>query len=139
VRKTKKPEVARRTKKPKEESLEMIFACLHCFDFVRDPRVLFNGAYCERCLDARGRRAEEDASYHLHGARRCAIPGCRNHTDERVFVGDLCSPCHGYVFRNRGEHSQAYRNEVVKASLRKISAWMTAYRARERELRRGGG
>src|SRR5271157_4526851 len=52
---------------------------------------------------------------------KCLIPGCSNHSDEGSFVGDLCMPCHSYIVANDGVHSQAYRNEIAKAELRRIS------------------
>ena len=48
---------------------------------------------------------------HLRGARRCAVPGCLNHSDQGVFRGDFCAPCYDYVVKNEGRHSQAYRND----------------------------
>lgn len=97
--------------------------CRHC----RKPKLskdLLNGEYCAGCSRLLFRRISVSfpGMYeHLRGARRCAIPGCANHTDEGRFVGELCSPCHSYITLNKGTHSQAYRNEVFKAELRAIA------------------
>lgn len=45
---------------------------------------------------------------------RCAVAGCKNHSDEGEFVGDLCCPCWNFVTRGGDAvgSSQAYRNAV---------------------------
>lgn len=30
-------------------------------------------------------------------SRKCIVHGCKNHTDQGAFVGDLCSPCHSMI------------------------------------------
>lgn len=95
--------------------------CRHC-QKPKHPYSLLNGDYCEMCVEnhavmiIRAVRAS-----HLVGARKCLIPGCQNHTDEGKFIGDLCFPCHDYVFKNKGVDSQAYRNEITKSNLRMAS------------------
>ena len=42
--------------------------------------------------------------------RECIVKGCENHANQGVFVGDLCSPCHGFITTGEGVYSQAYRN-----------------------------
>ena len=44
--------------------------------------------------------------------KRCIVLNCENHTNEGDFVGELCSPCHGYITKGTGTCSQAYRNAV---------------------------
>lgn len=41
---------------------------------------------------------------------KCIVKDCENHKHQGRFVGDLCSPCHAFITRNEGKHSQAYRN-----------------------------
>ncbi len=48
-------------------------------------------------------------------------------------MGDLCSPCHSYLVHNDGTHSQAYRNELVKANLRELSGWVTGSSSEARD------
>ena len=48
---------------------------------------------------------------------KCIVKGCKNHSDQGHFVGELCWPCHEYISRGEGRYSQAYRNcqaEVLK-------------------------
>lgn len=45
--------------------------------------------------------------------KRCIVLECTNHTDEGDFVGELCSPCHGFITKGTGTHSQAYRNAIT--------------------------
>lgn len=48
---------------------------------------------------------------------KCIVKDCTNHRDQGLFTGDLCYPCHAYISRGEGIHSQAYRNtqaEVLK-------------------------
>ena len=40
----------------------------------------------------------------------CIVKGCINDKSQGRFVGDLCSPCHEYITKAEGRHSQAYRN-----------------------------
>jgi hypothetical protein len=93
--------------------------CLNC----QELKVLssfLNGAYCVKCVVDRCPDGPR-----LRGARRCLIPGCANHTDEGDFVGDLCGPCHSYLVKNKGVHSQAYRNERAKAGWRAIGLYLS--------------
>jgi len=83
------------------------------------PRELFNASYCPSCYNRLcvGER--------MAGSRRCVVPGCTNRTDEGGFRGEFCSPCFNYIVRGGGSSrnpSQAYRNELVKANLRELSA-----------------
>ena len=41
---------------------------------------------------------------------RCIVKDCKNHEHEGKFVGSLCFPCHEYITKAEGRHSQAYRN-----------------------------
>ena len=41
---------------------------------------------------------------------RCIVKDCKNHEHEGKFVGSLCFPCHEYITKADGRHSQAYRN-----------------------------
>ena len=41
---------------------------------------------------------------------RCIVKDCKNHDHEGKFVGSLCFPCHEYITKAEGRHSQAYRN-----------------------------
>jgi hypothetical protein len=47
--------------------------------------------------------------------KRCLVLNCENHTDEGDFVGDLCSPCYGFITKGTGTCSQAYRNAMATA------------------------
>lgn len=50
-------------------------------------------------------------------ARSCIVYRCENHSDEGVFIGDLCGPCHAFVASpfKASRYSQAYRNAVRMA------------------------
>ena len=83
-------------------------------------------------IKTKGRSAAsyEPAKTSLRG-RRCLIPGCANRTNQGLFIGRLCYPCYSYLIENKGIHSQAYRNELVKSSFRafaclKIRQWAGA-------------
>lgn len=41
---------------------------------------------------------------------KCAVKDCANHTDEGLFVGFLCNPCHTFIKGDGGLYSQAHRN-----------------------------
>ena len=41
---------------------------------------------------------------------RCIVKDCQNHEHQGRFIGSLCSPCHEYITKGEGRHSQAYRN-----------------------------
>jgi hypothetical protein len=41
---------------------------------------------------------------------KCIVKNCQNHEHEGRFIGQLCSPCFGYLSTEEGVHSQAYRN-----------------------------
>jgi hypothetical protein len=41
---------------------------------------------------------------------KCIVKNCQNHEHEGRFIGQLCSPCFGYISTEEGVHSQAYRN-----------------------------
>ena len=41
---------------------------------------------------------------------RCIVKDCKNHEHEGKFVGSFCFPCHEYITKAEGRHSQAYRN-----------------------------
>lgn len=41
---------------------------------------------------------------------KCIVKDCKNHEHEGQFIGSLCSPCHTYITKGDGTHSQAYRN-----------------------------
>ena len=71
-----------------------------------------NNCYCDACW------AKVCNGVPLDYSVKCVIPGCLNRTDQGGFNGDLCSPCHSYLITGKGTHSQAYRNELVKANFR---------------------
>lgn len=48
--------------------------------------------------------------------RKCIVKECQNHTDEGLFIGNLCMPCHEYITEGTGRHSQAYRNATAARS-----------------------
>ena len=41
---------------------------------------------------------------------KCAVEGCENHSDEGLFRGLLCNPCHSFIAGDKKVFSQAYRN-----------------------------
>ncbi len=41
---------------------------------------------------------------------KCIAQHCTNHSDQGLFIGGLCSPCHEYITTGQGVYSQAYRN-----------------------------
>lgn len=43
---------------------------------------------------------------------KCIVKDCPNHTHEGKFIHDLCAPCHEFITRGEGKHSQAYRNSM---------------------------
>lgn len=49
--------------------------------------------------------------------KKCIVNGCKNHTDEGTFVGDLCMPCHQFITIGIGTHSQMFRNALAASSL----------------------
>lgn len=105
--------------------------CLHCQTLL-PPTSLFNGSFCEGCLELKHDEVLAGYhSYHLGGARRCEIPGCKNHTDEGCFVGQFCSPCYNYIVgKSVGSEwnwSQAYHNELVKANFRTLAGMSSVY------------
>jgi len=86
--------------------------CLHC----RKKRDEAMNGYCQVCLNLIG-----DCNMgQLRGRRRCLVMDCSNHTDQELFVGDLCAPCHVFVMKGEGRYSQAFRN-----SLRAIATDLT--------------
>jgi hypothetical protein len=87
--------------------------CQHCQKSTPLKKLL-NGQYCLSCVTYCTNLAINGIKFRLRGARSCVIPGCDNRTDQGDFVGDLCSPCHSYITRNEGTHSQAYRNEILE-------------------------
>jgi hypothetical protein len=44
---------------------------------------------------------------------KCKVKDCENHTDQGVFVGFLCMPCHTFLTIGEGTYSQLYRNTVA--------------------------
>jgi hypothetical protein len=51
-----------------------------------------------------GHREPRQASH------KCIVKNCENHANQGRFVGDLCTPCHGFITTGEGVYSQAYRN-----------------------------
>lgn len=41
---------------------------------------------------------------------KCFVKDCKNHAHEGMFLGGLCGPCHEFIAKGEGTHSQAYRN-----------------------------
>jgi hypothetical protein len=78
--------------------------CLHCGNKRLDS---MNG-YCEKCLSLSC--GDSDEILALKGRRRCIVKDCQNYTDQGLFVGDLCMPCHRFVTVGEGAHSQIFRN-----------------------------
>jgi len=62
--------------------------------------------YCGACTQLAGEGVE------LQGRTKCAVEGCANYTDQGLFVGDFCAPCHDFVVGDGGKYSQAYRNSL---------------------------
>lgn len=54
---------------------------------------------------------------------KCKVKDCENHTDQGVFVGFLCMPCHTFLTIGEGTYSQLYRNTVA-AEREKVAQWM---------------
>jgi len=104
------------------------FSCINC-DGPTCPLELGrnNGCYCNRCYNI----VAGDFGLPLKSLE-CHIPGCGNRTDQGTFRGRFCAPCYDYIVKGEGTHSQAYRNELVKANFRTLSAALhqafTAYR-----------
>lgn len=44
--------------------------------------------------------------------KQCIVPHCENTSDQGLFVGDLCSPCHQFITTWVPDYSQAYRNHL---------------------------
>jgi hypothetical protein len=44
--------------------------------------------------------------------KKCIVGNCKNTSDLRTFVGDLCAPCYEFVTCGEGRYSQAYRNSL---------------------------
>jgi hypothetical protein len=63
---------------------------------------------------------------------KCIVKNCQNHEHEGRFIGQLCSPCFGYLSTEEGVHSQAYRNvqklvEQEREECAKVAdAWQSA-------------
>jgi len=51
---------------------------------------------------------------------KCVVMGCTNQKHEGEFNGKLCSPCFQYLVNGRGIYSQAYRNDMLKKSLKEF-------------------
>ena len=61
---------------------------------------------------------------------KCIIKNCVNKKDAGRFVGDICGSCYIYLAENKGNTSQAYRNEQELIGLIK-----NAFRQKLRESR----
>ena len=48
---------------------------------------------------------------------KCIVKDCQNEHGEGVFFGLLCSPCHAFITKGEGKHSQMYRNAAPAAML----------------------
>jgi len=51
--------------------------------------------------------------------KKCIIHGCENYDDQGAFMKDMCLPCYEYLAFNKGNHSQAQRNEEQIYKLRR--------------------
>lgn len=108
--------MARKTKMLKCGCRSHRFVCINC-DKPTCPKELgrHNDCYCDACWEkVRGGNS-------LKTSFECEIPGCLNRTDQGVFEGAFCRPCYDYITTGKGVHSQAYRNELVKANFRTLS------------------
>jgi hypothetical protein len=84
---------------------------------------VFNG-YCRKCWPRPG------SLVRLKGRVRCVANNCQNYTDQGVFCGDLCAPCHAFVAVGMPGDSQAQRNAthfVVHRIGTVISAFLEAH------------
>lgn len=81
--------------------------CLHCGKPPRKGSGKWFNRYCGLCWD------DGVIGFAvLRGRKKCIVLGCDNMSDRGVFEGDLCMPCHGFITRSEGQHSQAYRNSL---------------------------
>lgn len=62
---------------------------------------------------------------------KCIVKDCQNEHGEGVFFGLLCSPCHAFITKGEGKHSQMYRNTVPDVAV--VSAYNTAVAVLERQ------
>ena len=70
--------------------------------------------------------------------RRCIVWSCTNKTSEGKFVGDLCYPCHQFITRLDGRHSQAYRNSLQVVAW-EAGKWIEGALAHLDPTSKGGG
>lgn len=43
---------------------------------------------------------------------KCHVKDCKNHENEGLFIGIVCSPCYEFLSIGRGKTSQLYRNTI---------------------------
>jgi hypothetical protein len=44
--------------------------------------------------------------------KTCIVYNCLNSSDQGIFIGDLCGPCHEFISKNIGLYSQAAKNAL---------------------------
>jgi hypothetical protein len=67
---------------------------------------------------------------------KCIVKDCQNEHGQGIFFGLLCSPCHAYITKGEGKHSQMYRNTVpevtvVSADVGIVAAYESGFDAGE--------
>lgn len=44
---------------------------------------------------------------------KCIVYGCRNHKNEGMFVGEMCSPCYSMITTGKITHSDSFLNRIT--------------------------
>lgn len=60
---------------------------------------------------------------------KCIVKDCQNEHGQGVFFGLLCSPCHAFITKGEGRHSQMYRNTLPAIAV--VSAYEAGFDAGE--------
>lgn len=61
---------------------------------------------------------------------KCIVKDCQNEHGQGIFFGLLCSPCHAFITKGEGKHSQMYRNGEITPEI--VSAYESGFDAGER-------
>lgn len=60
---------------------------------------------------------------------KCAVLGCKNHSNQGKFIGKLCAPCYDYLINGTVQHktyAQAFENAVTRETLKVLLQYNTA-------------
>jgi hypothetical protein len=98
-------------KKPEKCECQGHKHCLNCHKQLRPTAVVYNG-YCLRCWHMTSGEPGSGPAERLNGRKKCIVLGCENWSDQGMFEGNLCQPCHNFIAKGEDRYSQAYRNSL---------------------------